>query len=159
MKTDIDSLNKLDLEGLNNQLVKACAMGNLDLVETLLISPKLKLHPDISVNNEHPLRWACDKNQVKVIKYLLSSPILKKHADIHAMLDMPFKEALRHENTELFQFYIFDLKIEKTEFIEKALAEHGNKTIVQELERMFQARDLEEALSVNNKNEKSRLKL
>jgi hypothetical protein len=107
MKTDITSLNKLDMEGLNTQLVKACAMGKLDLIETLLISPELKLHPDINANNEHPLRWACGKNQVEVIKYLLISPKLKKHANIHQIVDKAFTEALWHRSEELQKFYVF----------------------------------------------------
>lgn len=159
MNINFDELNKLDLESLNNKLVKACASGQLELAEALLISPKLKLHPDISVNNNHPLRWSCVKNQVEVIKYLLRNPKLQKHADVHAMFDTPFKEALRHESEELLQFYIFDLKIEQTEFIKQALVEYKDKPIGQKVEKMFQARDLEETLHINNKNEKSRPKL
>lgn len=159
MNINFDALNKLDVESLNHKLVKACANGELELAETLLISPKLKINPDINANNNHPLRWSCIQNQTAVIKYLLSSPKLKKHADVHAMLDTPFKEALRHESEELLQFYIFDLRIEQTEFIKQALVEYSTKPIYQKVESMFQVRDLKETLPVNNQNEKSKPKL
>jgi ankyrin repeat protein len=159
MSIDFDALNKLHIESLNNRLVKASALGELELVEALLISPKLKMHPDINANNDHALRWACIKNQATVIKYLLRSQNLKKHADIHTMLDTPFKEALRHENEELLQFYIFDLKIKRTQYIDEVLAENIDKSISKKIESMFQARDLEKILPINNINEKIRPKL
>jgi hypothetical protein len=158
MKIDIDLYKRLGVEDLNSSLVKACAFGQLELIEFLLLSPELQFHPYIRLNNNNPLRWACKKNQIKAIKYLVSSPKLKRHADIHANSEYAFREAINNNSEELLQFYIFDLKFEKNSIIDQILNEYNLMDITKKAESMFQARELNQTL-LTNKQEKNKSKI
>jgi hypothetical protein len=158
MKIDIELYKRLGMEDLNNEFVKACAFGQLELIKFLLLSPELQLHPYIRLNNNNPLKWACKNNQVETIKYLVSSPELKRHADIHANSEYAFREALNHNSEELLHFYIFYLRIEKNSMIDGILNEHNLMDITKKAESMFQFRELNQTLLINKK-EKNKPKL
>lgn len=161
MITDMASLQKMSIESLNEELVKACAIGSLEQVQTLLTSNELKRKPSINANNEHALRFACNNNHIEIIKYLITSPEIEKHADVHAAFDTPFKSAINNNSQELLHFYIFELNIEKTLFIENALIEYAyrNKEMSEIAKKMFNTRELREELNSINIKEKNKPKL
>ena len=91
----------------------------------------------------------CHNGNLERIKYVLHSPDLREHADIHAHYDSGFGYAAQFGHTEVVEYFIFDMNIEKTKFITANLKpKHKDK-----IENMFRLRDLnaklEEDLTVS----------
>ncbi len=95
---------------------------------------------------------ACEMGKSEVVRFLLTSKIIKKKADIHAGHDYGFIWACENNHMELVNELIFEHKIKKTKDIrDYILGSH----IYKELNKMFDARDLNEKLKKNlQKNDK-----
>ena len=64
----------MNIKKLNNELLKACERGKLEIVKYLLTNSELEKHPDIYYKDEYcwnTLRYACFYNQMAVTQYLL----------------------------------------------------------------------------------------
>ena len=74
-------------DDLNEELINACILGNLDIVKYLLTSPELTENANIHYESDfswNALRYAGEHGNLDIIKYLLTSPDLKEHANIHS---------------------------------------------------------------------------
>lgn len=76
----------MNQQQLDNELLEACSVGNLNVVKYLLTSPELEQKANInSVDffNKTSLMYACNRGHLDIIKYLLTSPEIKEHSDIN----------------------------------------------------------------------------
>lgn len=139
----------LSQEDVNKAFAEACASNELDKVKYLLTSDKLSFHAQIN-NVDHqgvaPIVVAAQNNHTKIIKYLLSSSDLKEHANIHVNDDLTFFFALVYKNNDLLEFFIKDMNIQKTFYIEKFLNTYMNDFI----EKLFIGQELNDELKNNS---------
>jgi len=84
-----------------------------------------------------------------LLEFLLNSNELLFHADIHAISNAPFIFALSSENSEILEYLIFTLNIEKTEEIEKILNRTDNDRS-KLAHSLFQTRELNKELHSTN---------
>ena len=105
-------------ENIYNILDGAIYGGQIEMVDYLLTSPRLKQHANINIDNDKPIYYAADfefhyapgKHQNnEVIKYLLTNPKLKQHANPNVIYHLPFQEACRHANIEIMDM-LWNLK-------------------------------------------------
>jgi len=123
-------------------LISACWNGNLEIVKYLLTAPEMDKLINIHMNNDDALANACSKEHLDVVKYLMESKDIKENAKFNISI---FKMLVNHKQSDMLQYFIIDLNIEKTEEIEKYLLESPNK----EVETLFKARDLIKDLNNN----------
>jgi hypothetical protein len=131
----------LSQEELDNQVVDFGRNGELETVKYLLTSPDLSRHANIT--NEL-LENVCNNDQVRVFELLLS---LKKDIDIHAEEDSLFYSAFSNYAVEIIRYMVFDLNIEKTEWIKEHMSYfyEGNSAyedIYEQTNNMFKIRDM-----------------
>ncbi len=93
-------------EMLNTRFLKACEMGNLDLVRYVLTSPELTEHADINVHEDLGLQRACKFGHLKIVKYLLTSKQLKKHADIHNEKGLALRWACTYGQLDVVKYLL-----------------------------------------------------
>lgn len=60
---------------------------------------------------------AVEEERIEDVKLLLTSPYLQDYVDIHYDEDEAFRILCRKRNMEILNFFIFDMNIERTEFI------------------------------------------
>jgi ankyrin repeat protein len=141
-------------ENIDEGFLEACMHeGNkgFELVKYLLISPELKKHADINIDNGQGFIIACNKGNLELVKYLTSSSDLKEHINPHTKDDLGFRLALQNSITEekgsleILNYLIFDLKIEQTEKIKKALI--TKKYLFFNIKKSFDIRDLKQELN------------
>lgn len=128
-------------------LINACGNGHLDIVKYLLTSPELKEHANIHIDNDSALISACGSRHLNVFKYLLTSSELKDHANLNAregeIFDICFKHNQKNDRLEIINYLIFDLNIERTEYINNLLTEYPNEKV----EEWFKLRKLNNELN------------
>lgn len=126
----------------NYHIEAACYKGSLNAVQYFLETPEIA--KDITIST-YLLHESCKNGHLPLIKYLLESPNIKKHIDFHAEEDWAFQLSCGTENYELIKFYIFDLKIEKTNAIQRELA-HATNNFMKNVADMFKMRELNQVL-------------
>ncbi len=91
---------------------------------------------------DHHFMWACNLGNLEQVKYLLSASELPNHANVHYQDDSPFILACKNEHLEVLKYLISEFKIDKTEAINKYLAENFNQAV----EKMFESRENKHSL-------------
>lgn len=84
----------------------------------------------------------------------MTSPELEKHADIHADNDVGFDTAFQFKCLDIIKYFIFDLNIKKTAYIEESLTRYPNKVV----SNYFEMRDLNSELNKNLDSNKIHVK-
>jgi hypothetical protein len=116
---------------------------------------------------------AVEEGRLEDVQLLLTSPYLKEHVDIHYDEDEPFRSLLRTRNMEILNYFIFDMNIDKTEFIVEHLdaarivyryrEQEKNCLFIDEVTHALEKRILKDELTVNlpteNKNKIKKAKL
>lgn len=120
----------------------ACENEHLDIVKFLLTYPDFKNDVDIHAAKKEDFLIACESGNLDVVKYMLTYPEFKEHSDIHSQEDSPFIFASKCGHLKIIRFFIFDMDIEKTEYIEEHLRQNQNT----ETENMFKLRDVNKQL-------------
>jgi hypothetical protein len=141
---------------ISNLVDNCCNDGNLDMFKYLVDSP---IWSEKVTNEINSIRFqdVCASGNVEFIEYLLNSQ-WKSNIDIHADKDKAFINCCNYEAIEAIKYFIFNLKIPKSSYIEEYLNEFpyefNNKVI-----KMFDVRDLNESLENQlEPNEKSNRK-
>jgi hypothetical protein len=125
---------------LDSAFLTACQQGHFEIVKLLCTSPWSKEKININANKGEAIRKVFG---LDIVKYLLTSPDLKEHINVHIKKDSAFKSALERKDLDVLSFFIFDLDIDKTPYIEKYLQLMPNN----EVEKMFAIRDLNRSLN------------
>ena len=124
-------------------------------------------------NLNKELIMAVNEERFEDVQLLLTSPFLKEHVDIHYDEDEAFRSLLRTRNMEILNYFIFDMNIEKTEFIVEHLEaarvvyryreQDKNCLFIDEVSHTLEKRILKDELTVNlpidNKNKIKKAKL
>lgn len=138
---------------LNVALMTSCRCGNLEEVKYILTSPELEIHANPQSFNHAGFNLACSQGYLEVVQYMLTSPDLKVHANIHAneqdYIHTPFVHAMNAANRnqlDIIHYFVFDLNIEKTKYIEEYLKYFPNSYI----ENLFVVRELDKELPIND---------
>jgi len=134
-----------------------CMSGNVDMVKYLLNSPTWgkKITIDDGLLNN-----ACSGGNVELIDYLLKSQ-WKDNFDIHNDYDLPFLNCCEAAEFDTIKYFIFNLHIEKSSYIEEYLNDEPdqfNKDVIE----LFNKRDLNNSLTeilVENKENKRKNKI
>lgn len=138
-----DRLNALTQSKLDQHLIEACFVADLDAVKYLLTSPELEKHASIKGWDEEAFIVACRTSNIELVDYMLRSPELKEHANVHTWRDMVFTEACQRKDIELLNYLIFDFKIDKTEGISTYLG----KNELTQISKLFQLGEQTEKLT------------
>lgn len=107
----------------------------------------------------------CQVSDLDAIKSLLENPEFNKHVDVHAKDDLAFQWALSQMNTEVLHYLIMEYGIERPLSMEKfakSLSNTPKKDIVAQVEKMFEARDINNALEeelIKNDGKNKKVKL
>jgi len=109
-------------------------MDNLELYNSFFDAPQQSLN--------HHFMWACNLNDLEKVKYLLNSKELPNHAEVHYQEDAPFILACKNEHIEVLHYLILEFKIDRTEAMNKYLADSPNQIV----EKMFKAREDKDSL-------------
>lgn len=139
-----ETANTLSQGKLDQHLIEACFINDLETVKYLLTSPELERHADIKGWDEEAFIVACRQNNMVLVDYMLKSPELKEHSNVHAWRDMVFQEACDRKDTELLNYLIFDFKIDKTEAINTYLGKNELVSIAKVFELGEQAERITE---------------
>jgi hypothetical protein len=142
-KINKERLNTLEQSKLDQHLIEACFVADLDAVKYLLTSPELERHASIKGWDEEAFIVACRTNNIELVDYMLRSPDLKEHANVHTWRDMVFQEACDSKDIELLNYLIFDFKIDKTE----AISTYLGKNELTKISRLFDLGDEAERLT------------
>jgi len=141
----------------NNYLLAACLSNNVDIVRYFFTSDTIKNYNDLGADSDYELLLSCNGNHLDVVKFLLESDDVENKPNIHYKDDLIFNNTLFRKQVELLEYLIFDLKIEKTEGIQRRL--NNNKNDIEfnkQVAKWFEIRDLEKDLKDNlvsdNKN-------
>jgi ankyrin repeat protein len=138
---------------LNDALINACELNDLERVKFLLTSNQLPIHAQINYKDSDGIDaiiTASKNNHTRIVKYLLSSSDLQEHSNIHSADDLPLFFALIYSNNELLSFYIKDMNIERNENVEKHLKQYMNAFI----EKLLLAQELNNILTVCKEEKK-----
>lgn len=140
-------------------LRNACKFGHLDIVQYLIASPDLKEH----ASPQHPdnifLYSAYDNNRLEVIKYLLGSPEVLNKPDIHINKDETFIDCTKYKLYDIVNYLIFDLNIEKTEYISTYLKNNPDEKVNSWLDLRDLNKNLNESLSSDTNNQQKKPKI
>lgn len=94
---------------------------------------------------------ACYNGNMDEIRYLLTSPDLEEHADLHYANDKATMIAIAEQNTDILKYFIFELNIERSYFIEfymnMLLVNPNVAKKVEIVKEMFEKRTLNEQLN------------
>ena len=126
----------------NTLLVKACRDGNLEVIRYLLTSEDIKDSVDINAGDDDAMDWACSMGHLEVVKYLTSSPEITKHVNVNESKNA-FIVACANGKFDIIRHFIFDLNMKKSVYVELFL----DNNPVEEVEKMFALRDLNQSLS------------
>ncbi len=142
--------NKANQKYINQLLLEKCESGDLKTFKEIIFSEKFKDHYDIHYISESFLSGACKSGNLEMVKYLLTSDELKENSDYKKSKNLPFINALLWKSTEVLEYLIFDLKIEKNQEIIDIL----DKSPSPMAESFFRKRDLDNSLDTNVVNGK-----
>jgi hypothetical protein len=140
---------------LDDVIIDACKHGEIDTIKYLLTSPQLIYHPSITNNL---IDFTCIFDQVDALKLLLN---LNKEINIQADIEKPFDAfsgrnnffgyAYNNFSENIIKYFIFDLKINKIDWIEnyKNHHKHGSDydVLIKKIKHWFDLRDLNKELS------------
>jgi hypothetical protein len=145
------------LEEIFNTAVATSAWQNdLDAVKHFLNS---NAHHHINVSpNSSLVEFSCDNDYVEIIDYLINHSNPKNKLDMHVNNDYLFIYVCQKNSLNIAEYLIFEQNIKKTENIKSYLTKWPNVQI----EKMFEARDLNESLKqelIIEKGYKKRAKL
>lgn len=138
----------IDLKtSIRNGVMYAADFGQVEILNYFLTSPDININdlPSIDNGQNKAFKQAVINNQLNIIQYVLTSPELSKHADIHVDNDVGFENALQLKHLDILKYFIFDLNIKKTAYIEESLSRYPNKIV----DQYFEMRDLNSDLSEN----------
>jgi len=165
--TSPDLKEHADIHTRDDQgFIYACEKRNFELIKYLLTSPELKEHANIHTKDDLALLYATSEGRIDIVKFLTSSPDLKEHIDIHLDPFQPFTTACANEKLDILQYYIFELKIEKTSQMDFYLNDKENHftslgintNFINTVREMFNIREVKNELTTeldkNNNNEK-----
>jgi ankyrin repeat protein len=129
-------------------------------------------HPDFNpeiLKGGSLLCYACITGNLESLKYLFSKPGVMEHINIHCERDLPFKHVLGSADLNAIKYLIFDLNINKTNYITELLDKSCKPvgTIVNpfavQAQEWFKVRDFKQTLDneLNHQNifEKKKLKI
>jgi hypothetical protein len=141
---------------IRDGITYAADSGQLDILRYFLTSPDININDKPSIDNgqNKALKQAVINDQLNIVQYVLTSPELIKYADIHTDNDVCFENALQLKHLDILKYFIFDLNIKKTHYIEESLSRYPNKKVIQ----YFEMRDLNSNLSDNLISNASSLK-
>ena len=103
MKIDYNILN---MKELRQHFVSACENGDLKLINYILTSRELNLHPRINDDNYAGLNIAQKNNHFKVIKYLLEKFQKTDYISCHTAYWHVFKNSCKDGNAELLNLIV-----------------------------------------------------
>lgn len=121
----------------------ACRNGHLPIVEYMLLPENNNVFAGIYSDKSKAIQVACTNKHLDVTKYLINHQTFKDYINIHIEHDSIFKKSCINEDIEILRFLIFELKINKTEEIEKFIDNFPNLQGV----KMMQTRDNYENLT------------
>src|SRR5579875_483304 len=95
--------------------------NHLNVVDYLLHSSKVEDIKKQSIKSGQLLKNVCAYGNLNTIKYLFNLPELKDKLDIHVEKDECFRILATKNKMDVLAYLIFDLEIEKTEYINNFL--------------------------------------
>lgn len=129
-------------------IIRAIHADANKIVEYILNEPEITKH-NFNYNKGFILEAACECGRLDILKYLVDLPHFNKDLDFHFKNDTCFKGASYYGNLDIVEFLIFDMKLEKTKEIENFISINNRNINKDQIDRMFNARDLEIDLKNN----------
>lgn len=123
-------------------VANSCSTGNLDTLKYLLNSPTWG--PLIRLDNSL-FNHACRSGNVNIIDYFLNSK-WKENIDIHFNNDMPFLNCCGSNGLDAAKYFIFNLNIPKSSYIDDCLKLNPDTELTKDIEALFNQRTLKHSL-------------
>jgi ankyrin repeat protein len=127
-------------------LFLAATYGQLHIVQYLLTSPDLKKHADIHSNNDQAIMAACRGGHLNVVRYLTCSNELNDHSVVD---ERQFIMVCAKNHLDIANFFITEMNIPQTEYINQYLKEYKKKEVV----KIFEVRAFNNSLTKELENE------
>lgn len=127
---------------------RACSKNQVNILEYLFKHPKVEQDRDFGIRSGELLQSACAYSDLNTIKFIFNYPEFKDKINIHVKDDILLETLIIDNRIDVIKYFIFDLNIEKTEDIKKLL----RTTTTNEVEKMFQARELKGELKTELKS-------
>lgn len=145
----IKNLVTIDEHG-GNPLEYAVERNHIEIVTYLLTSPDLTQHADVHLSYDKVFTKACSKGNVEMVKLLLECDKLQPYANdsekiIKEKLELGFLEAFDKKQSELLEYFLFELKLQPGDSMNKYLNLFDEEKI-EKLFGYFENRDLHEKL-------------
>lgn len=122
--------------------VLACMSGEKQMVEYLLSSaPELILYEKINDYLNRGFLAATKENQNDIVIYLLTK--IGKKADLHCNQNEAIKTACNNKNTDLIEFFLFELNMSVGEELKTWLRQWSHTKIL----KMIESRDFKNQLN------------
>jgi hypothetical protein len=96
----------------------------------------------------------CEKGHVNILKYLLNYPEFVNNVNVSDMIYYGIYEACKNNQMAVFNYFIFDLKIEMNQHIRDYLVENNRYDIVELFNKRELNRNLHENLETNHQSTK-----
>jgi ankyrin repeat protein len=136
---------------------KAAYDGQLNVLKYFLNHPKFEFSALKQINKD-VLAIASGHGFLDMVTYLLTEPKFKNFIDLHSDNDRAFRHACTNEQMEIIKFFIFDMNIEKTTYIDNWLLT-GESDIAIEVKKLFEIRELTKGLNTElDENKSSKMK-
>jgi hypothetical protein len=142
----------LNTPGLNLQyehyciqgVYKACDIDSVNLLDYLLNLPNSE--PAYrTVNDGSVLHLVSMKGSLKVLNYLFTAPHLQEYVEKHADIEHGFNQAAFHKQIRVLEYFITDLNISKTQFIDMQIKQLPEKNR-DYINKLFEIRELNNSL-------------
>lgn len=171
--------DKMNANELLHHFQDACARGDIETIDYILTSSKVKEHINIHANSDRAFSDACEYGNLEVVRYLLESDHLKDHINIannksalinaargnhldifhyleqkiqpnKELMDYAFISAATTEAKDILKYLIYDYGLEKTDEIIESIQELDK--IAPRIEEMFKIRENKDNINVKKSN-------
>ena len=142
---DIELHAKIDTDAM---FFYACANNCIRVLDFLFKEPKIEHEMDFAIRSNEILKLACAYSDLNTIKFILHYPEFQNKINIHVEQDNPFSLLINNRKEDVIEYFIFELKINKTEDISNLLEKKKRLDI----EKMFETRDLKNELNFELKD-------
>jgi len=115
----LDSLNGYHDGVIFTGILNAMAKGKINIIKNYLEDSSIRVDKEKLI--QKTLDQSCFYDQLDIAKYIIQTTNIQESKDFSQMMDSMFLTCLKHKSYDVLRYFVFDLNIAKTPFIDSAL--------------------------------------